>query len=470
MNARETALSLPARVRPVLISLALLGVASSVTGQTPVPTPLPPDRLTLSARANVAQGSGARALGMGGAFLARADDATAASWNPAGLSYLRLPEVSFVYSGGNLNSHETTPLTQDFIDDRRHGHGPEFVAATYPLRIGSVSGSMQVSLQRQISFSSDRTIDEFFGSPSSDASFTRHSTIATRGGFDVLALGSGWQLTQTVRVGATFNRWFNGYDQSYDRPVELGVSHQESRLDLRGWNTNLGVIWTPTETLNIGVIYRTGFRTQSPLSRLRQDPFPSPEGVVVRERSFDSDGLDLQTELEFPAAVGVGASVRPRSALTLSVDYTRTLWSKGIIRDYFDLGRTGPVTIFEKLPYPTLDNTVEQEDTEQLRAGLEYVLIGGRLKVPLRIGYFNDQQYFRAIKRYATLGDGSVISVTGAPRYDALTAGAGIIIGPILVDGAYVYEHGNYTDLSGHAIRVRSHRVYASLIYRHNRH
>ena len=35
-------------------------------------------------------------MGMGGAFLARADDATAASWNPAGLSYLRLPEVSLV--------------------------------------------------------------------------------------------------------------------------------------------------------------------------------------------------------------------------------------------------------------------------------------------------------------------------------------------------------------------------------------
>jgi hypothetical protein len=30
-------------------------------------------------------GSGARAMAMGGAFIATADDATAASWNPAGL-------------------------------------------------------------------------------------------------------------------------------------------------------------------------------------------------------------------------------------------------------------------------------------------------------------------------------------------------------------------------------------------------
>ena len=41
-------------------------------------------------------GSGARAMGMAGAFIAIADDATAASWNPAGLIRLERPEVSIV--------------------------------------------------------------------------------------------------------------------------------------------------------------------------------------------------------------------------------------------------------------------------------------------------------------------------------------------------------------------------------------
>jgi hypothetical protein len=41
-------------------------------------------------------GSGARALGMGGAFIAVADDATAASWNPSGLIQLERPELSIV--------------------------------------------------------------------------------------------------------------------------------------------------------------------------------------------------------------------------------------------------------------------------------------------------------------------------------------------------------------------------------------
>ncbi|MFH2202944.1 MAG: PorV/PorQ family protein [Elusimicrobiota bacterium] len=41
-------------------------------------------------------GVGARALGMGGAFYAVSDDATAAYWNPAGLAYLQRKEVTFM--------------------------------------------------------------------------------------------------------------------------------------------------------------------------------------------------------------------------------------------------------------------------------------------------------------------------------------------------------------------------------------
>jgi len=58
-------------------------------------------------------GSGARALGMGGAFIAVADDATAASWNPGGLIQLETPEISVV--GGFFNRSE----------DNSFAHNPE---------------------------------------------------------------------------------------------------------------------------------------------------------------------------------------------------------------------------------------------------------------------------------------------------------------------------------------------------------
>jgi len=43
-------------------------------------------------------GVGARALAMGGAFTAIADDATAAYWNPAGLTKIENIEATFMYS------------------------------------------------------------------------------------------------------------------------------------------------------------------------------------------------------------------------------------------------------------------------------------------------------------------------------------------------------------------------------------
>src|SRR4249920_227564 len=86
-----------------LVNLVLLaGPAAPPQDGRTTPAPSPPpaivdqDELDLTGRSNIVLGVGARALGMGGAFLARADDATAATWNPAGLSYLRRPEVSVV--------------------------------------------------------------------------------------------------------------------------------------------------------------------------------------------------------------------------------------------------------------------------------------------------------------------------------------------------------------------------------------
>ena len=47
---------------------------------------------------------GARARAMGGAFIGRADDATAAETNPAGLSLLVRPEVSLEYGFRNTRT------------------------------------------------------------------------------------------------------------------------------------------------------------------------------------------------------------------------------------------------------------------------------------------------------------------------------------------------------------------------------
>lgn len=72
----------------VFCFLFIISYPNSSFAQSRIEIPMSPSLSTV--------GSGARALGMGGAFIAIADDATAASWNPAGLIQLDFPEISFV--------------------------------------------------------------------------------------------------------------------------------------------------------------------------------------------------------------------------------------------------------------------------------------------------------------------------------------------------------------------------------------
>jgi len=449
------------RLRPVLISVALLSLASSATGQTPTPSAPPQitqDELDLQSRANVVQGSGARALGMGGAFLARADDATAASWNPAGLSYLRLPEVSFVYTGGRLDSLEVTTASRK--DDQREGRTPDFFAAAYPFDLGRVSGSAQVSFQRIISFQGDRTIEETFVDSATGQVNTVPTSVTSEGGFDVVTLGTGVAVRSNLRIGATINRWFNGYHQTLDRETVRagfpGHTTQEFDYDFSGWNFNLGLVWSPHPDLNLGLVYKSAFTADVQLNKSRTD-------LTVPPSTNQANSLQNPMTLDFPAATGIGASWRPRSRLTISADYTRTAWSKGEIHNYFILpaGAPGPgtPTIFPTLPYPSLetDPTRPQHDTVQIRSGAEFVFIFGRVKVPVRAGAFRDRQYFQA-------SDGS------PPFFTGLTAGTGIVIGPMLLDVAFIKEWGDYRDSAGAAVSVDAKRLIGSVIFRFPRH
>ena len=211
-----------------------------------------------------------------------------------------------------------------------------------------------------------------------------------------------------------------------------------------------------------------GLTADVSLQRSRVDFFRSSvDGSVIQTtNAYGREDLTIR----IPGAAGVGASWRPRSSLTISLDYTRARWSSGQIRNFFTLPRTEPDQpppvpkfpndFFPTLPYPTL-NDVDQQDTSQIRAGVEYVVIKDRILWPLRVGYFSDGQYFRA--------------ATGeAPTFHAFTVGTGLIVGPFLFDIAYLHETGSYLSVDpvdGSILNndVKASRVFASVIYRHPR-
>ena len=468
----------PVRAAGTFFCLAVLLGAQTASAQQ---EPVGDDPIAIPGQQNLTLGSGARAYGMGGAFLARADDATAASWNPAGLSYLRAPELSLV---GVYNSFTTV---ENLDNDSLKGSSVDFAAFTWPVGAGEVRGAVQLSYQRAISFDGTRHIDQY-GAIGDDegngVGLVRVDDGVSDGGFDVVALGTGLRLSRHVRAGFTVNRWLNGYGQSLERNLyNLPTNRQRRHFDLdfrpRGWSFNLGLIVSPIETLNLAAVYKTPFTATVGLDRARRDYFGDPEEPdEITSNAFSSNSV----RLDFPSSFGFGLSWRARETLTLSADYTRSDWSSARIRDYFEVrftpasdaegnpGQPPPPLFFQQLQYPTLKTVqdpddpndpalvVAQQDAEQIRAGVEWVLIKGRLKIPLRGGYFNDRQI-------APAGNDTV-------RFNGITAGTGLILGALQLDVAWVYEFGEYFVAAGATtappIRyaLTTNRVYASVIYR----
>ncbi|MBN2783680.1 MAG: outer membrane protein transport protein [Pontiellaceae bacterium] len=98
-------------------------------------------------------GSGARALGQAGAFTAVADDATAASWNPAGLVQLESPEISAVYrfsAREDLHDSRTDHLATG--EDRYFSRELNYLSGVYPFIIGERNAVFSFNYQEAYDF------------------------------------------------------------------------------------------------------------------------------------------------------------------------------------------------------------------------------------------------------------------------------------------------------------------------------
>ena len=101
-------------------------------------------------------GSGARALGVAGAFTAVADDATAASWNPAGLVQLEYPEASVVYrfsARKDFHESQTSDLKTD--SDRYASRELNYVSAVYPFLMNDRNAVVSLNYQESYDFTQE---------------------------------------------------------------------------------------------------------------------------------------------------------------------------------------------------------------------------------------------------------------------------------------------------------------------------
>ena len=271
-------------------------------------------------------GAGARAAGFGGAFIGVADDATAISWNPAGLTQLIDIEASAVmrYISDNY----------DFV---RMGSGNSISMGHAVLNFGSIVVPFNIGGLNLVAAAATQQMLDFYSQWENDT-----SEGETTGGVRTYSFALATEIIPILSFGATSNIWTGKY--------HLESTTSEAEEDFSGFNFNLGAM-VNMENLSSPLPVRLGFGFKSPFD-LTED-YGSGTATV-----------------KMPTMLGFGGSVRLGDNLTVACDYeTRAYGSSKIV---FDDGSEVPLSDY---------------DLNQLRVGAEYLLVTDFAVIPVRAGY-----------------------------------------------------------------------------------
>ena len=341
-------------------------------------------------------GSGARAAGMADAFVAIADDATAASWNPAGLVQLERPEISIVGSyNGIFESFDA-----DFHDEVHSKHNDSnidlnYLSVVYPLPFVVLGRNVVVSLNYQRKYDFSRKFKVDFNNASATPLGTviprmRTMDFRQKGGLSTITPAFAFELTHRLSVGLAVNFWRksflsdNGWEQTI-RVDEVGFFgslvysaptyvHEEYE-NFEGENFTVGLLWSATEKWNLAARYDSAFTGKTDYKRVGYNIDVWPNLGILNLTANDNRMMNYISKetrhIRFPSSFALGTAYRFNDKLTLSFDVTRTDWNDYWVKDG-DGRRSSLVDVSSR------DNPftkVDFDPTYTVRFGAEYVFI-----------------------------------------------------------------------------------------------
>jgi long-subunit fatty acid transport protein len=321
----------------------------------------------------------ARALGMGGAFVAIANDATAAIANPAGMWQLSQPEclvefqgqwerTSIPFSGGEIRQTNLFSFNFDLEETTlsRETARVHFLGLVWPL------GSWRLGLVAHQLADVDRayTTDWIRFYPLDAQQFTLAYFPST----DEVLLDIQKAGVSLARQWGTLAVGFSAFVYRFDyrsnattwktspSGLELPEFHSAQGTD-HSLGLTSGLHWQPADRFTVGLVYT------------HSSEF---DYLAIKARTT-LDGLitDFERESRFtlPRKIAFGVALAPGEFSRLTLDINRVFYSD-LMDDFVDFVQTGLVT-----------QTIE--DTTELRMGFEHMFLEGLLdrQTTLRMGY-----------------------------------------------------------------------------------
>lgn len=366
---------------------------------------------------------GARALGMGGAFLGLADDASAAEANPAGLTILRKPEVSLEVRNYLEQQIFTTSGTFPVINRTAFTHHSDravitFGSAVMPVKnftfgiyyhepLNNEGGAAIVPTRDPVTnqvtplpnFYLPSTLigpDEVeYGDPVSQAQcqqirvqqnnpaacvefrvkpFVSALSVRQR----TYGITGAWQLHPKFSVGATVRhqrfletaatlRYTDQFrlEQSLIQATARESNGEVELAEATDTTFTAGFKWAPNDRISFGGVYKLGAEFDAPL--FYADANTNHEFISAADTKF-----------HMPNIAGIGVSIRPIPVLTVNIDAVSVKYSN-LVDDF--VSATADVE--------GIDDPFTAKDVIELRVGAEY-LFSTKIPFALRAGYWRD--------------------------------------------------------------------------------
>jgi long-subunit fatty acid transport protein len=356
---------------------------------------------------------GARALGMGGAFLGLADDASAVEANPAGLTILRRPELS-IEARNYMESQvlTTTGTWPDFERTAFESHSDRvqiaFASAVYPIGNFTLGAYFHEPLRNNSAgavvptegrFGQIINVPNFYLPREGNGPVSRDECNRLREN-DFTACAQ-WELNPFISaVDVQQRTWGLSGAWAIHPRFSVGVSGRyqtlrEEALTLRvspdletgqvtaqatatvgpdgdivvgeesDFTFGAGFKWTVTDTFSIGGAYKQG---------------PSFDTSIFYGDLSTGFALSeiAQTQFHVPDTAGLGVSYRPIPVLTLNLDAVYVTYSN-LVDNFISLSQS----------VRDAGSPYEADDVVELRLGGEYAFT---TKVPflLRLGVWHD--------------------------------------------------------------------------------
>jgi len=335
----------------------------------------------------IQNGNGARAAGMGYAFTGLADDATAISWNSAGLTQLYSPEASVIarFGWGSL-----TPDYQDVSIDVTSGSSFQlnFASLAIPFQAGNLNVVGGVAYRRVYDFTSKYTIKASFMDNTSEIE------LDNSGGIDAITPAVGIQFNEMISAGVAANIIMGSTDYNQTSKFNGQVQDEYSQSeDYSGLGFDIGVLVKPSPQFQLGANLQ----------------LPTNVTFKTKMEGFD----EYEYILKVPFFFSIGAAFRASDNVTLAADYRSRPWSNA------------------KQESDGEEYDLEVENANSFHVGLEYLAQAGDNVMPLRIGFYT-------VPTPGTdYNDDQIV-------FNAATAGLGLILGNIILDGSFEYMFGTY--------------------------